>query len=213
MDAKSPADILKIEQELKKKRFSGPGKKETTPEVTRSKQSKPKPMEGNTPRSAESSKEAVDAKTKQGSERVLPIAPATSRPQPESKKTEEGSVIVAKHLAPQLATDPDFLSKGQWDERKLAVLDDGTLAAMSHFSHRYVYDGVRYWGHICEWWLTGSQGIGGRGRTDMLRAIGASAGVQSIERVKQPNVLARNLWNKDWKGKAAAQGKIPEGEG
>lgn len=173
-------------------------------------QPSPKPQEGKIPRPAETTKEGSDQKVKELSGQAPRMAPASTRPQPESKKTEEGSVIVAKHLAPQLATDPDLLGQGRWDERKLAILDDGTLAAMSHFSYRYVYDGVRYWGHICEWWLTGSQGIGGRGRTDILRAIGASSGVQSIEKTKAPNVIARNLWQRDWKDKATAKGEVPE---
>ena len=210
MDPKNPDQILALEKEQHGKKFQLRKEEVAPTDQTKPKKQKPKPMEGKIPRPAETTKEKMDANAKEQSGQMPQVAPASTRPQPDSKKTEEGSVIVAKHLAPQLATDPDLLGQGRWDERKVAVLDEGTLAAMSHFSHRYVYDGVRYWGHIVEWWLTGSQGIGGRGRTDILRAIGASAGVQSVERTKAPNVIARNLWARDWQKKATAEGKVPE---
>jgi len=141
----------------------------------------------------------------------IPVAGGPTRPSSKTPEHEHGGVIVAKTLAPQLATDPNLLAQGQWDERKLAVLDDGTLAAMSHFSHRFTYDGVRYWGHICEWWLTGSQGIGGRGRTDILKAMmAASTGGPTPEKAHKPNILSRNLFNRDWKSKAQSEGKEVE---
>ena len=211
MEPLNPQDIDTLEKEKQDKILQLRKEQKLAAEQPAPKKQKPKAMEGKTPRPAETTKEKSDQNAQQQSGQVPQIAPASTRPQPDSKKTEEGSVIVAKHLAPQLATDPDLLAQGRWDERKVAVLDEGTLAAMSHFSHRYVYDGVRYWGHIVEWWLTGSQGIGGRGRTDILKAIGASAGVQSVERTKAPNVIARNLWARDWEKKAAAEGKVPEG--
>jgi hypothetical protein len=139
---------------------------------------------------------------------MMPIGAAPGgRPQPDKNKNEQGSVIVAKHLAPQLGSDPDHLAEGRWDERKLAVLTEEDVAAMSHFSYRYVYDGIRYWGHTVEWWLIGTQGVNGRGRSDILKVIGAATGVQSREIVQKPGVLARNLFNRDWRQKADAQGQ------
>jgi len=192
----------------------------------------PSPMEMDEARPAETPKEQVDQKAHQLKilgpgkvgrtgplavsrstvNRSVPnsMAPASNRPSPPNTKAEQGSVIVAKHLAPQLLSSPEFLAEGRWDERKLAVLKEGDLAAMSHFSYRYVYDGIRYWGHITEWWLTGSQGVGGLGRQHALKAIGASTGAQSIEKARKPGVLARNLWNKNWKEKALIQGQEPE---
>ena len=159
------------------------------------------------PRPAETTKERMDEKAI-SQQHPAPLGPG--RPQPPSTKSEQGSVIVAKHLAPQLGTDPEYLGQGRWDERKVAVLNDLTVSALSHFSFRNVYDGVRYWGHICEWELTGSQGIGGLGRRHMLQAIAASSGVQSIEKAEKPNAIARNLWARGWKDKAEKEGKMVE---
>lgn len=132
------------------------------------------------------------------------------RPQPPSKIQKQGNVIVAEELAGQLGTSPELKAEMRIDERKMAVLDDGTLAALSHFSYRHAYDGVRYWGHITEWWLTGSQGIGGLGRRHILIALANTSGVSTMEKADKPNVLARNLWNKDWKQKAEEKGQIVE---
>ena len=117
-------------------------------------------------------------------------------------------MVVAKKLAGNLGTAPEISAQMRIDERKFAVLDDLTLAALSHFSYRHTYDGVRYWGHITEWWLTGSQGIGGLGRRHVLQALANSSGVQSVDKAKQPNVLARNIWDRNWKGKAESEGKV-----
>jgi hypothetical protein len=133
-----------------------------------------------------------------------------SRPTTNQGQKEQGSTIIAKHLGPQLGTDPDILAQGRWDERKLAILDENTLAALSHFSHRYIYDGVRYYGHITEWWLVGSQGVGGLGRQHILKALMFSSGGQNVEKANKPNVISRNLFNRGWKEKAAAEGKEVE---
>lgn len=130
------------------------------------------------------------------------------RPQPPSKVKEEGNVIVAKALAEQLGTSPELKAQMMIDERKMAVLNAGTLSALSHFSFRHVYDGIRYWGHITEWELIGSQGIGGLARRHILTALANTSGIQGVEKAKPPNAVARNLWNRDWKQKAEQEGKV-----
>lgn len=168
----------------------------------------PQPMEGKTPRPAESTiKQADEHAITQRATGPMGM-PGSTRPAPPETKHEEGSVIVAKHLAPQLATDPSILANGYWDERKMMVIKDGILPPITHFSARFTYDGVRYWGHLVEWILIGSQGVDGRGRRDILAAIGASTGAQSIEKAQAPNVIARNLWSRNWKEKAASEGKV-----
>ena len=141
-----------------------------------------------------------------------PMAPA-GRPSANPAQKEQGSVIVAKHLAPQLARNPTILGQARWDERKLAVMEDGMVVlALSHFEARYVYDGVRYWGHTVEWFLTGSQGIKGRGSTNILKAIGARTGSQSIQKAQKPGIFSRNIFNRNWKEKAEARGEDVEEE-
>lgn len=141
---------------------------------------------------------------KKGSSFPMP----SNRPQPPQKVKEEGNVIVAKALAEQLGTSPELKQQMRIDERKMAVLQDGTLASLSHFSYRFVYDGVRYWGHITEWWLTGSQGIGGLGRRHILQALANTSGIQSVDKANKPNAIARNIWDRNWKQKAEQEGKV-----
>ena len=170
----------------------------------------PTPAEPKTPIAAETLPPTAEenAAVQKNAGSIFPMR--SIRPQPPSKIKEEGSVIVAKELAGQLGTSPEIKAEMRIDERKMAVLDDGTLAALSHFSYRYVYDYVRYWGHITEWWLTGSQGIGGLGRRHILQAMANISGIQAIEKAKQPNVIARSLWDRNWKQKAEAEGKVVE---
>ena len=170
----------------------------------------PAAAEQETPRPAETSPgEAYQlAEQDKNTGSVIPLS--TLRPQPNKAIREEGSVIIAKRLAEQLGTSPELKAMMRIDERKMAVLQDATLAALSHFSYRFVYDKVRYWGHIVEWWLTGSQGIGGLGRRHILQAIANASGVQSIDKAKTPNAISRNIFNRDWREKAEREGKLIE---
>jgi hypothetical protein len=113
-------------------------------------------------------------------------------------------------LAEQLGTSPEIKGDMRIDERKMAVLTDNTLASLSHFSYRFIYDGVRYWGHITEWWLTGSQGIGGMGRRHILQALANTSGIQVMDKAEKPNAVARNIWDRNWKKKAESEGKVVE---
>lgn len=130
------------------------------------------------------------------------------RPQPPSKIKEEGSAVVAKNLSPQMGTAPKFQQEMEIDELKFAVNDDTTLPALIHFGYRSEVDGVRYWGYIYDRWLRGSQGIGGLCRNHVIKLHAATAGGQNIESAKKPNVVARNIWNRDWKENAEAKGEI-----
>jgi hypothetical protein len=170
----------------------------------------PQPAEPENPKPAETGKHA--AKENAGEQKkegaIVPIS--QYRPQPPAANKEEGSVIVAKALSEQLGTSPEIKAEMRIDERKMAVLTDKTLAALSHFSYRFVYDEVRYWGHITEWWLTGSQGINGLGRRHILQALANTSGVQVTEKADKPNAVARNIWDRNWKKKAEAEGKTVE---
>ena len=135
---------------------------------------------------------------------------SVSRPSAPKNVKEEGNVIVAKALAEQLGTSPEIKGQQRIDERKMAVLSDTTLASLSHFSYRYIFDGVRYWGHITEWWLIGSQGIGGLGRRHILQALANTSGIQSVDKAKTPNAVARNVWDRNWKNKAEQKGEVVE---
>lgn len=208
-DIPSPLEIVQNDQKAREyiiqqtKQLKGTQVKVPEPE-------KPTPAESETPKPAQTLPPEAEEQAAVTKEKGSIFPMRSVRPQPLSKVKEEGSVIVAKELAGQLGTSPEMKAQMRIDERKMAVLDDGTLAALSHFSYRYVYDQVRYWGHITEWWLTGSQGIGGLGRRHILQAMANISGVQSVEKAKQPNIIARSLWDRNWKQKAESEGKVVE---
>ena len=170
----------------------------------------PTPAEHDAPKPAETTVPAADDSAHEQKKAGVSLPISSYRPQPPQATKEEGSVIVAKALAEQLGTSPEIKAEMRIDERKMAVLQDETVAALSHFSYRYVYDGVRYWGHITEWWLTGSQGIGGLGRRHILQALANTSGIQTIDKAEKPNAVARNVWDRSWKQKAEAEGKVVE---
>lgn len=170
----------------------------------------PTPAHTDTPVAAETGPQAADEQASRQEDKGAIFPMPVTRPQAPKSTREDGSVIVAKELAGQMGSAPEIRADQRIDERKFAVLQDGTLAALSHFSYRYVYDKVRYWGHITEWWLTGSQGIGGLGRRHVLQLMANSSGVQTVEKARKPNIIARSLWKKDWKREAEREGKVVE---
>lgn len=171
----------------------------------------PQAAELESPVAAETLPPIVDEKAQVQKKKGISFPMPATRPQPPTKIRKDGSVIVAEKLAEQMGTSPEIKQMMRIDERKFAVIGDLTLAALSHFSYRYAYDGVRYWGHVVEWWLTGSQGVGGIGRKHVLQLMANSSGVQTTDKAKKPNVVARNLWNKDWKKKAEMRGEtVPD---
>jgi hypothetical protein len=167
------------------------------------------PVESKMPIPAETTPLAADQEGRVQAAEGSSIPIANVRPKPSPSVKEEGSVIVARELAGQLGTAPELRAQMRIDELKLSVLNNAaTSVALSHFSYRYVYDGVRYWGHTVEWWLRGSQGVGGLARRHVLQAIANSSGIQSIEKAEKPNAVARNLWDRGWKEKAQKEGKV-----
>jgi hypothetical protein len=172
--------------------------------------SEPVPAESTTPQPAEALPLVADQEGKAVASQGAQIPIGSIRPKPSPAAKEEGSVIVAKALAEQLGTAPHIKSEMRIDERKMGVLKEAEVIALSHFSYRYAYDGIRYWGHLVEWQLTGSQGVGGLGRRHILQALANTSGIQTVEKAEKPNVVARNLWNRTWKERATQQGKVPE---
>lgn len=150
----------------------------------------------------------------------------TERPQSKKNPTEDAVVTVAKALAPQLGSDPQHLSKGEIDQRKFAVLNEPTQAALGYFNWRgggqeYKNSkgetkkrrGIRFWRNLVDWELNTSPSIGGLGRRQTIQETAAAAGVGKgvLEVAERPNVLARNLTQRDWKKKAMEEGKaVPE---
>lgn len=135
----------------------------------------------------------------------LPMVPSERGPTP--KKEESGTAVVSKKLAPQLGTAPEFLSRQQIDERKLAVLNEYTATSYNYLAFRGYVDEIRFWQWFVDSELVTSQAINGLARQHILKAIAASSGVHVSEVAQRPNIAARNLWSRNWQRDAARQGK------
>jgi len=134
----------------------------------------------------------------------------SERPRRKEETPEDPVVTVAKALAPQMGSDPKHLSKQEIDQRKFAVLNEPCQAAMGHFSYRAKVDQIRYFQEMLEWELSTTPSIGGLGRRQVIQTVAAAAGVGKgvLDVAEKPNILARNITQRDWKEKAAKEGKV-----
>jgi hypothetical protein len=144
---------------------------------------------------------------KQNNKKIVPFG-TTQRPQPPNKFREQGSLVVAKILAPQLGTDPRMRAQLLNDELKMGVFDYPILFAGLHFLNRAEVDGVEYYGYFFRGLFRGTQGIGGRARKDVLQLASNISGSSAQTIAKKPNIIARNTWNKNWRKKAENKGEI-----
>jgi hypothetical protein len=132
-----------------------------------------------------------------------------SRPSPFKEKEPSASQTIAKVLGGNLGTAPEILAKMKIDERKFGVLNDDTLTALAYFDYRGKVDDVRFWSHLVDWELTGSQGINGLGGRRILQALAASSpgGGKVGTTAQRPGMFARNLWKRSWKDQAYERGQ------
>ena len=112
------------------------------------------------------------------------------------------------NLVMQLGSSARFLSQGLIDERKMATINELEQVALGHFNYRGQVDGIRYYDELVDWILTSSQGVGGLRARQIIDVTAATSGQPKVEVAQQPNVLARHLWNRDWKEKAQQQGQV-----
>jgi len=128
----------------------------------------------------------------------------------QEKPPEDPVVTVAKALAPQMGSDPKHLAKQEIDQRKFAVLNEPCQAAMGHFYYRAEVDKIRYFNYMLQWELNTSPSIGGLGRRQIIQETAAAAGVGKgvLDVAERPNLLARNISQRNWKEKATREGKV-----
>jgi len=154
---------------------------------------------------------AVEVVEQEGHREEVTYASPGGIPQkqaPTSGREESGSAVVAKALAPQLGSSPAILEAHHIDERKMAVLNDLTQTALGYFNYRGKVDHVRFFRWISNWELVSSQAVGGLARRHILQAISAASGVTVAEVAGRPNMIARNITNRNWKTNAIRSGKV-----
>ena len=122
----------------------------------------------------------------------------------------DGVVTVAKALAPQMGSDQSHLVEQEIDQRKFAVLNELTQAALGHFSYRAEVDKVRYFQKMIDWDLNSSPSIGGLGRRQVIQTVAAAAGVGkgALDVAERPGWVGRHFTERSWKEKAMKEGKL-----
>jgi len=136
---------------------------------------------------------------------------------------EKETVTIPKVLGPQLGSDLKHLSAKGIDQRKFAVLEEYTQAALGYFDWRGggqkyktskeqegTRRGIRFWRNVVDWELNSTPSIGGLRARQVIQAIAAEQGVGKgvLEVAERPNVLARNISQRNWKERATKEGKV-----
>lgn len=126
---------------------------------------------------------------------------------------EQAMAEVLKMIIPQAFSSPQIMSggaedSGQIDEWKTTVFESGHEAiSMMYFRHRGVNDHVRFYEEFTDHYLRSKHSVDGHGLNmirDIASFLGSGGGKNKI--VKRPNVLARNLWDRDWERRAESEG-------
>jgi len=111
--------------------------------------------------------------------------------------------VIASTLAPQLGSDSSILAQGRTDMRRLTVIARDDMRFVLYATVRAKKSPV--WADLLEAYANWSVSVGGRGRRDIIRmeavSKGGAAQVESEINLQPPNVLARNIYNRDWKEK------------
>jgi hypothetical protein len=127
---------------------------------------------------------------------AAPASPSFDTP------VDRGPEVVATTLAPQLGSNAQHLGRGDFDMRKLSVIEQKDIPLL-------IYSKIRgkkssSWAGIYEEFLNLQVSVGGRGRRDIIRMEGVSKGglpeMESISENK-PGWLERNVLDRTWKKK------------
>ena len=112
---------------------------------------------------------------------------------------DRGPEIVATTLAPQLGSDAKYLGQGEFDMRKLSVIEERDIPFLIYAKIRG--QKTRVWQTIYDMYLNLKVSVGGRGRKDIIRMEGVSkAGLpETPVEVHKPGWFARNITQRDWK--------------
>jgi len=112
----------------------------------------------------------------------------------------DGGAITASALAPQLGTDQFQLAQGEYDMRRLSVLEKKQMRFVFYAALRAKKS--KAWANILDTLLNYSISIGGRGRRDIIRMEQVSHGMPvSVEsEITRPQSwLERNVTNRNWR--------------
>ena len=124
----------------------------------------------------------------------------SSPPPPSDYPVDRGPEVVATTLAPQLGSNAKHLSEGDFDMRKLSIIESKDIPFLIYAKIRSKKS--KSWGSIYEEFLNLQVSIGGRGRRDIIRMEGVSKGgmPDMSSEIEKPGWLERNVTDRAaWK--------------
>ena len=127
---------------------------------------------------------------------------ATPSAMPSEAPIDRGPEVVATTLAPQLGSNAQHLGRGDFDMRKLSVIEQKDIPLLIYAKIRGKKSTA--WASIYEEFLNLQVSVGGRGRRDIIRMEGVSKGGlpdSDLTPQEKPGFLERNIFNRDWKKK------------
>lgn len=124
-----------------------------------------------------------------------------------SKKQETTQEPIETIVGPQLATDPALLAQGLSDARRISKITGLEAIAYSWFLVQPDYQGGGWSRQFVANMLNLRMSEDGWRANQLIRLVAGSKGVPSIDVIRKPGVIARNITNRDWKQKADAEGK------
>ena len=117
----------------------------------------------------------------------------------EKKKEEKPIEFV---IGEQLASDALNLVRGRSDPRRLSIINEAEVLALSYFSQIPDNEGGEYVRDFIADFLNLKMSVGGWRSNQLIRLVQGSKGVAAGELVKKPGFVGRNITNRDWKEKA-----------
>ena len=127
----------------------------------------------------------------------------------EKKWPTQTGLIAEEKLVPQLGTDPEHISQtNRFDGLILSNLNPvevawTTLASMIPRAY-----GGQFYEKVVNTYLRGKRSQHGWTSKNIISVTGNLRGIPGpVEIARKPNVLARNIWDRDWKERALEEGK------
>jgi len=109
-------------------------------------------------------------------------------------------------IGEQLASDAINLIKGRSDPRRLSIVNEAEVLALSYFSQIPDNEGGEYVRDFIADFLNLKMSLGGWRSNQLIRLVQGSKGVVAGEIVKKPGIIGRMITNRDWKEKAEREG-------
>ncbi len=121
-------------------------------------------------------------------------------------KSEKEEKPIEFVIGEQMASDFVELVKGRSDARRLSIVNEAEVLALSYFSQIPDNEGGEYVRDFIADFLNLKMSLGGWRSNQLIRLVQGSKGVTSDEIVKKPGIIGRYVTDRDWKEKAERSG-------